>query len=253
VDNALKFTETGSVVVALTSTRTSVTDTAVTVAVSDTGIGMSSQTMAKLFQPFSQGDASSKKRYPGTGLGLSICKQLVELMGGSLSVESHEGSGSTFSFHMSLPVAQPRDRKDDAENSFKIKTGRVSEKPLRPEAHILVAEDNPVNQNVIVRLLRRIGYANFEVVPDGQEAVNKVKGKHFDIVLMDVQMPRMDGLEATKTIRNEIGSDIKIVAMTANALKGDDDKCLQAGMDDYIAKPVSIALLSQKLNQHLRL
>jgi PAS domain S-box-containing protein len=231
--NALKFTEQGSV-----SLRASVSDdgfdSLVRFAVVDTGIGISSDVLPRLFHPFVQADSSTTRRYGGSGLGLAISKRLAEAMGGAIGVESVLGSGSTFWFTTRLartvvsiqPVAQD-----------------ISS-PVRPGASVqgvrlLLAEDNPVNQQVASRMLAKLGYA-VDVVSDGAEAVEALRRAPYDAVLMDCQMPRMDGYAATAAIRQAEGKVHRtpIIAMTAAAMAGDRERCLAAGMDDYVSKPV---------------
>lgn len=258
IDNAVKFTEIGSVTVHVSiGTTESNADNAhnadsakVRVDITDTGIGMSEETVDNLFRPFSQGDTSSRKRYKGTGLGLCICKQLVDLMDGSLTVKSRLGFGSVFTVQLHLPFASELSPGVVTMKKERVQTVRPKLKASRPHANILVAEDNLINQTVILRILRRLGYDNADMAADGEECLRKFARKHYDLILMDVQMPLMDGIETTKAIR-KMGSDIPIVAMTANALKGDDEVCITAGMNDYMSKPLDIRLLASKLEEQL--
>ena len=246
VDNAVKFTGRGSVHVHRVMKKYKET-VDITVSVSDTGIGMSQDTIKKLFRPFAQGDASSRKRYKGTGLGLSICKQLVERMGGTLLiVNSEEGVGSTFRMQLKLPHAECIET--TAAAPLRRKLPPII--PSYPQAEILVAEDNKINQIVILKSLKKLGYSQVDIAVDGVDAVAKFQAKKYDAIIMDIQMPNMDGLDATRSIR-QTGSKIPIIAMTANALKGDDEICVGAGMDDYMAKPIDLRLLSEKLEKYL--
>jgi CheY-like chemotaxis protein len=200
--------------------------------VRDTGIGIPSEKLPLLFQPFSQLDSGLTRRYEGTGLGLAISRRLVEAMGGTLSVESEPGRGSTFHLRVPLELAPAGDQTPGED-------APLPTAPIRP-LRILLAEDNPVNQRLAVVLLEKRGHL-VTVVVNGRQAVAAVERQTFDVVLMDVQMPEMDGLEATRLIRqreSETGRRVPIVAMTASALKGDRERCLEAGMDEHIAKPI---------------
>lgn len=241
VDNAIKFTEHGHVKVDMELVENKHTFVVIRVSVADTGIGIAKEDIPKLFKPFSQLDPSSKKRFKGTGLGLSICKQLIELMHGTIDVESTIGKGSTFSFTLQLKLV--------AENQTATKS-LAHNLPLiaeNPSARILIVEDNFINQNVVKRILNRLGYKNLQVASDGVQALEKFSPGAFDIILMDIQMPNMDGYDATREIR-KLDKKIPIVAMTANALQGDAEKCIAVGMNDYISKPVDFKLLSVILN-----
>jgi PAS domain S-box-containing protein len=253
--NAVKFTERGAVVLEVSRAESASVDTAervelpmgeqrelrVQFRVCDTGIGIAPERLSEIFEPFTQADSSTTRRYGGTGLGLAICRQLVALMGGQIDVSSKVGLGSTFTVLLSLAVAEP-ERWQEASPARALQASLA--RPLR----ILVAEDNSVNQDVTRMMLVRLGY-RAEIVADGAAAVAAVVGNSFDLVLMDVQMPVLDGLEATRRIR-AFGSAIhqpRIVALTANALKGDRERYLVAGMDDYIGKPVHLSTLQATL------
>ncbi|HWQ19608.1 MAG TPA: PAS domain S-box protein [Methanotrichaceae archaeon] len=234
LSNAVKFTEKGEVEVAVTSQALVGGRYKLHFAVRDTGIGIPEDRMDKLFQSFSQVDMSTTRKYGGTGLGLAISKRLVELMDGEIWAESSPGIGSVF--HLTLPV-------DISLDSLpKLKAG-----PSQPstDAHtnmrILMAEDNAVNQKVILQMLRKLGY-RADVAADGIEALKALELQDYDLVLMDIQMPEMDGFETTNEIRKRwpAGKQPRIIALTAYALKGDRERCLEAGMDGYIAKPVKM-------------
>ena len=217
VGNAVKFTEHGgaSVVVSCADPESAIAH--ITFAVRDSGIGISAADQARLFQEFAQVDGSIARRFGGTGLGLAISKRLVEMMGGAISVVSYPGEGATFRFTLPLERAAAADLRIAPDG------GNIELPPL----DILLAEDNPVNQKVALGILGRKGH-RVTVANDGFQAVEAVQRQHFDVVLMDMQMPGMDGLEATRHIRalpDAVGR-IPIVAMTANALKGDDERCL---------------------------
>ncbi|MBB4657928.1 ATP-binding protein [Parvularcula dongshanensis] len=240
VGNAVKFTAQGSIDVRASY---DVEASSLTVSVSDTGIGIPAAALGRLFQPFSQADATMTRRFGGTGLGLAISKQLAELMQGEISVESTEGRGSTF--RLTIPLS-PCDAapSDPAPAQSDHEYGEFG--PLR----ILVAEDNPVNRMVIQALLEA---AQHEVVmaENGAEVVEAVGEEDFDVVLMDMQMPVMDGLEATRLIRSrsDAKSRLPIVAVTANAMVGDADAYLAAGLDDYLSKPVTMQALTHVLGR----
>jgi CheY-like chemotaxis protein len=207
------------------------------VAVRDTGIGIPPEKLTRLFLPFSQVDASTTRRFGGSGLGLVISRRLVEMMGGTVRVESRSGNGSTFEFDFVAGIPA------NAEHLAAI----VLEADLGP-MRILVAEDNPVNQIVTKRMLLRMG-CNPDVVADGAGAVRQVQTAHYDLVLMDVQMPGVGGLEATRRIRSlsTTCSAIPIVALTASATVEDREACLAAGMNDYLSKPLTQETLRRAL------
>ena len=248
LNNAVKFTEAGRIDLSLTVRDAA--DGADTrrlhFAVTDTGIGIADDVKPALFMPFMQADSSVTRKYGGTGLGLAICRKLVELMGGRLWLESEEGAGSRF--HFTAVFGECVD-------------GELSPSPSRRDLsapdvsghRILLAEDNPVNQMVVSKMLGKLGLT-VVAVANGVAAVEAWKGGAFDVVLMDVQMPEMDGYDATMAIRAlEAGSSARtpILALTANAMKGDRERCLAAGMDDHIAKPVLLADLVAALERVL--
>ena len=231
--NALKFTSTGEVVAQIRRIDDASDAESATLefTVRDTGIGMDEAQQQRLFSPFTQADASTTREYGGTGLGLAICRQLVELMDGEISLESKPDVGSTFRFVVSLPISR---------------TETASTKPPTTQSvsdlsgiNVLLVEDNATNQLLAKTMLKKCG-ATCEVASNGKIAVEKLTQGHFDVVLMDCQMPIMDGYEATGLIRTKLRSDVPIVAMTANALQGDRQRCIDAGMDDYITKPLRI-------------
>jgi PAS domain S-box-containing protein len=251
LSNGLKFTEKGSV-----SIEVSVDPLAlpgmIRFAVTDTGIGIAPEATSRLFQSFSQADSSTTRKYGGTGLGLAISKHLAEMMGGSIQVESVPGRGSTFTFSVRLEaIAPPREI-----SSVSVPSPSTVARPL----HFLVAEDNEVNQIVISALLSSAGHTS-QIVGTGKQAVAAVQEKPYDLLLMDCQMPEMDGYEATQTIRQRELADaqsglparhIPIIALTANAVQGDRSLCIQAGMDDYLSKPLDMNLLLAAIARHVR-
>ncbi len=252
VSNAVKFTATGEVAVSVHAEQAEVGRHRLHVSVRDTGIGIAPAQLERLFHPFVQGDASTTRRYGGTGLGLSICKKLCQLLGGDIGVESEPGVGSTFRFTITAGSVEAPDEPVSEASAPRSKKVPPVPKQSAPEAalHILLAEDNVVNQKVALRMLERIGY-RADVVADGQEAVEALYRQRYDVVLMDVQMPQMDGLEATQCVRAELPAERQpyIIALTANAMKGDRERCLDAGMDDYLSKPVKLDALREALTR----
>jgi signal transduction histidine kinase/ActR/RegA family two-component response regulator len=199
--------------------------------VTDTGIGIPPEVRAKLFQPFTQGDASTTRRFGGTGLGLTISKRLAELLGGGTGVESQPGLGSTFWFSVAGRTAES----PEARNKARSRTG------FKCPARILVVEDVAVNRLVAVRLLKKLG-GEVDTAHNGLEAIDAVSSRMYDLVLMDCHMPEMDGFEATRAIRAKGGafSVLPIVALTADVMAEDKERCLAAGMNDYLAKPIQV-------------
>ncbi|KHO00405.1 CheY-like superfamily [Metarhizium album ARSEF 1941] len=266
IDNAAKFTSAGYISVSCSVREETDTAYSILTEVADSGIGVKTSDAKKLFQPFMQSEVSIKKRFQGTGLGLSIAKSLAVLMGGDLGYRPNsECRGSVFWFAVRLDKAaaaaaaaattasEPQEAADKTplpamagnKNSAAV-LDRLKE--VGATTRILVAEDNIINQKVLVGMLQSFGLKNIAVAPDGAQAVSALTGSpdKFDLVMMDVSMPVMDGFEATAHIRR-LGSHVPILAMTANALRGYKEKCMQSGMDDYVPKPVSRNLLLQKL------
>jgi PAS domain S-box-containing protein len=239
--NATKFTDHGGITVRVQKVTEPGQADLIKVAVEDTGIGIAPDKQALVFDPFQQVDGSSTRRQVGTGLGLTISARLVKLMGGNIGLQSELGSGSTFTFVVPLVPADPTFVPGQRVPGALIATKGPAVLPLR----ILLAEDNQVNQKVISGLLKRDRH-DVVVVSDGQEAVDAVRERAFDVVLMDVQMPVMDGFAATAAIREierQSGRRTSVVALTANAMKGDEEKCLAAGMDAYLSKPIMLPAL----------
>jgi PAS domain S-box-containing protein len=234
--NAVKFTESGQVVVAAQQSEAARSGcVALTFSISDTGIGMSPEQVARVFEPFSQADSSTTRHYGGTGLGLSIVTRLLGLMGASLSVESAPGKGTRCSFTLELGLSgEPSAAQDGA--PAELWGARLTR--IRG-ARVLVAEDNRINQQVLCEILQRVGL-EVEVVDNGRLAVAAIKaGSRYDLVFMDVQMPEMDGYQATRLIRElKDAGELPIVAMTAHAMVGEREQCLDCGMNDHVAKPI---------------
>ncbi|MCF7544762.1 response regulator [Pseudomonas sp. P2647] len=243
IGNALKFTEFGSVRVEAGFTLADPHHVLFTCAVRDSGIGISPDLLESMFDAFQQADNSISRRYGGTGLGLPIARNLAERMGGSLQAQSREGLGSVFQLQISLqrvqqPVIEPA-------------SGAVDELPQSRDACVLLVEDNPVNRTVVEAMLRSLGL-QVSVAADGAEAVNMASLESFALILMDCRLPVMDGYEATRRIRLLPGlATLPIIALTANAQHGDRDICLQAGMNDYLAKPFKRTDLQQVLQRWL--
>jgi signal transduction histidine kinase/CheY-like chemotaxis protein len=243
LSNAIKFTPLGSIT--LTARPLQIADNVANIRfeVEDTGVGISPTAQTKLFRPFSQADSSLTRQYSGTGLGLAICKSIVEVMGGSIGLKSQVGEGSVFWFDLPMPLAAPPPE---------VSTNAVdSERAAVSPERILVVEDNPINVKVITGLAKKLGYQS-DVAVNGQEALRLWEANEYLAILMDCQMPLLDGYEATREIRRrENGVHIPIVGVTAHAMAGDRQRCLDAGMDEYVTKPVSLASLHTALERAL--
>jgi CheY-like chemotaxis protein len=211
--------------------------------VSDTGIGVDPKVQSRLFHPFTQADGTTTRKYGGTGLGLAICKQLVELMQGQIGMQNRPTGGAAFWFSARLAkqVSNTAPAPSDSPATSSNSPAPIPPHPLR----ILVAEDNIVNQQVALRLLQKMGH-RVDAVANGEEAVEAASRVGYDVIFMDCQMPEMDGYEATRQLRLR-GSEIRIIALTANAMQGDREKCLAAGMDEYLSKPVRVHDLERVL------
>jgi len=241
IGNAIKFTERGSVSIGVQCEAGRERGVILHFTIQDTGVGIPPDRHKLIFEPFRQGDGSTSRRYGGTGLGLAICARLVRMMGGRIWLESESGMGSAFHFTALLQTCGA----DQGMTNLAQAVTEETERPPERKIAILLAEDNPVNQKVAVRLLERRGHS-VTVVGNGREAVAVAAARPFDIILMDVQMPEMDGLEAAQRIREAqrlSGVYVPIVAMTACAMAGDREKCLDAGMDGYVTKPIDRAEL----------
>ena len=252
LSNAIKFTETGRVVV-----RACADETSVHIEVDDTGVGIDAAFLPHLFDEFKQESTGLTRSHEGAGLGLAITKRLVALMKGRIAVQSTKGQGTRFT--LSFPRAQASTRaKNLREQHGKVPHSASSPRDPRPgqrePLQILVAEDNVVNQKVILRLLERLGHTA-DVVADGLGVLTALGRARYDVILMDVQMPEMNGLEATRQIctRYDAAARPRIIAVTANAMAGDRERCLDAGMDDYLSKPVQLDDLEKVLRQCLPL
>ncbi|RFU34604.1 hypothetical protein B7463_g1753, partial [Scytalidium lignicola] len=275
VGNSLKFTEQGSITIGAKVESETPDTIGLTCWVEDTGIGIPPQQLAKLFKPFSQADASTARKYGGSGLGLSICKSLIEsMMGGKIRLESVEGVGTKAWFTVTFQKANSETLAGDSQRIPEQQTTKQVEpsKELstvpytflahipREQLRICIAEDNPINQKIAIQFMEKLGFKNVDAYDNGLEAVEGLRkkameGKHYHIILMDVQMPVLDGYEATKLLRRdpiEAVRRILVIAMTASAIQGDREKCLESGMNDYLAKPVRSGVLQKKLDQYLQ-
>ncbi len=242
VGNAVKFSEHGDIELEMLGEETA-GQVRLTVRVRDAGIGMAEATRAHLFEPFKQADSSMSRRYGGSGLGLAISQKLVQGMGGRISAQSALGQGSLFEFTLALPLAKER----NTALPFAVSTTL----PRHFDARILVVEDDVINQRVIALMLQRLGL-QCQVVPDGQSGLNALQAGEWDLVLMDCQLPGIDGLETTRRARLMLGDrELPIVALTANARAEDRAACLAAGMDDFLAKPVRSDVLQTCLARWL--
>jgi CheY-like chemotaxis protein/anti-sigma regulatory factor (Ser/Thr protein kinase) len=244
LSNAIKFSNAGSVYLRVDKLAQNARECVLRFQVIDQGVGISEAQQSRLFRPYSQANQSIAREFGGTGLGLSICKRLVELMGGSISVTSSPGKGSTFSFTVKAQLVQPAGSEAMVVTTPQEPVELVKTKPFR----ILLVEDNHINQKVASVMLTKLGY-EVDVANNGVEALDAIGSQTYDLVLMDCFMPGMDGFEATRRIRESGASvaQIPIIAMTANAFQKDKENCLNAGMSDYLSKPVRQPELKAKL------
>lgn len=253
VGNAIKFTPEGSVKLHIRKDTEDERFATLRFQVSDTGIGIPADKLGKIFEPFTQADSSTTRKFGGTGLGLTICKRLAELMGGTIGAESHEGKGSTFWFTVAL------EKLDESEHvapppisatSLNVEIPATGNRP-----RLLLAEDDPLAQQLVVAILSRHGY-DIDVAGNGREALLALQNNDYALILMDGMMPVMNGYEATAIIRDPSSPvrqhDIPVIALTGNAMREDRDRCLAAGMNDYLLKPFSMKNLLAKLDEYLK-
>jgi two-component system, sensor histidine kinase len=232
IGNAIKFTDNGYVAVKVYATSNVDGIQQVTFHISDSGIGISDEALSQLFKPFTQVNTTALRKYGGTGLGLSICKKLVDMMGGNIWVKSKVKEGSVFSFSIPFPVVE---NVAVAENVPQNKPAAKNK-----ELRILLAEDNKMNQVIASRIFKKIGYP-IDIAENGIMALEMLEKKEYDLVFMDIQMPEMDGLQATRHIADKYGEKAPpIVAMTANVLSENEVECREAGMKDFLSKPFTI-------------
>jgi signal transduction histidine kinase/AmiR/NasT family two-component response regulator/HPt (histidine-containing phosphotransfer) domain-containing protein len=248
VNNAIKFTEKGYVhLTASSEDRNS--QPHIRFDVEDTGIGIPLEMQQEVFKSFTQADGGTSRKYGGTGLGLAITKYLADLLGGEITLTSKEGKGSLFSLVIPVCMGMTRQPTLDVNNGYPVSTGNEAKEPSELSGHILIAEDVETNRKLVNFLLKRMGLET-TTVTDGKEAVQKALEHGYDLILMDIQMPCMNGYEATKALR-KAGIQTPIIALTAYAMKGDDQKCIEAGCDDYLPKPVDRQQLLEKLRKFL--
>ncbi|MGH8746138.1 MAG: PAS domain S-box protein [Burkholderiales bacterium] len=262
VSNAIKFTENGGVeIIATLAERANGCDV-VRFSVIDTGIGIPGDAQAQLFQPFVQAAVDTARRFGGTGLGLAICRRLADMMEGAIAMQSEVGKGTTMTLTLTLPIADARElpRADPAGDEVAALLASRRHAPGVASARkegtlVLIAEDHPTNRNLLTRLLGLLGYAA-EAAENGREAFEKWKSARYGAILTDCNMPDMDGYELVRAIRageSGGGSRIPIIACTANALAGEADRCIEAGMDDFVAKPIELAALARAMDRWLPL
>lgn len=248
VGNAIKFTEQGEVKVSTKILAEDEGNITIEFFVQDTGIGIPADKLSSIFESFTQASSSTTRKYGGTGLGLTITKQLIELQGGKIHIESTPGSGSTFSFYLKI-------KKGNQQYRIPKENIGVTVSHELSGVHILLVEDNLMNQKVAVKTLARQG-AEVDIANNGKEAIIQLNKKEYNIILMDIQMPEMDGFDTTKYIRNEMGAQfdkIPIIAMTASALASEKNKCLSIGMNDYLSKPFVAKDLFDKIKLQLQI
>ena len=245
VSNAIKFTEHGSVTIRLGGHENAQGQFEVRIAVEDTGIGVPKDKQAQVFEKFQQADASTSRKYGGTGLGLAITKNIVRLMDGVIAIDSEEGKGTTMTVTFTAAIAQIEDEQD--------KTDILKTITLNTDAAVLIVDDHPINLLFMRNMMTRMGFNRCEEVSSGRQAIDLCHSKHYDIIIMDCQMPDMDGFETAAHIRElQNGKDRSvIIAATADAMKGAAEKCLTAGMDAYISKPIEKDKLCAILHRYI--
>jgi len=240
--NALKFSEKGLLKVCVSAASADEHSIRLKFQVADEGIGIKNEKLERIFDRFNQVDDSITRNYGGTGLGLSIVKDLLEIQKGTIQVESKEGAGTTFIFEIPYLISEHQAEDESVRNKI------PETEWIKRAVHILIVDDNVMNQDLMANVLDYWGFT-FEIASNGKEAVEYVKANHFDLILMDIQMPEMDGYSATVQIRKELKSEIPIIAMTAHAMSGEREKCITLGMNDYISKPVNEQELLQLIDK----
>jgi CheY-like chemotaxis protein len=239
LSNAVKFTERGGVGIDLAARESSADRVMLRIAVTDSGIGIPADRLERLFRPFSQVDSSTTRRFGGTGLGLAISRRLAELMGGTIDVETADGEGSTFTLHVSFARAEA----PVAATLAPVVAGQ-----LAGALRVILAEDNPVNQIVQLRMLRQLGY-DADVAATGVDLLDSFRKAEYDVVLLDVQMPVMDGIEAARQLRHRGFKRARLIALTADVTSETRRACLDAGIDEFLSKPVQIDELADVLSR----
>jgi signal transduction histidine kinase len=272
VNNSLKFTENGSITIGAKTEWETSHAAHLTFWIKDTGVGIPSHQLHKLFKPFTQADSSTARKYGGTGLGLSICKSLVESMGGTIKLESTENVGTCVSFSLTLPKAKLEASAGDNQNELGDLDASAPEERVTPgyvnlsgiphiQLRVCVVEDNAINQKVVLQFLKKLAFRDFDAYDNGSAAVEAIRkraeeGRPYHVILMDIQMPLLDGYEATKLLRNDSLDAVRgalIIALTASAVQGDREKCLAVGMNDYLAKPIRLGALKKKFSQYMQI
>ena len=243
LNNAIKFTDVGGVRLCVEVTKEEKDKVKLKIKIIDSGIGIAKEKQATIFERFQQAEAETTRRFGGTGLGLSIVKQLVDLQGGRLTLQSETGKGTEFIIDIEYKLPDEEKMLSEALAAAEINTVSLN------EIKVLIAEDNPMNQQLIRHLMKNWSI-NHSIVNNGAEAVEALKKEKFSLILMDIQMPEMDGYTATGVIRNELNLRIPIVAMTAHAMTGEKEKCMQFGMNDYISKPLKETILYNIIAQY---
>ena len=246
ITNAIKFTEAGAVTIETKLVQKTNNEVWIAFSVRDTGIGITESQMGLIFEPFMQAHVAITRTHGGTGLGLSICRELITMMGGELKVESVSGKGSSFSFELPFAISSSKLNQSTVAQDLNYQS--------LGNRYVLVAEDVELNQYLVRHIMESWGFT-VDVVSNGRDAVNKIQENNYDLVLMDIQMPEMDGMEATRAIRqlsDPVKAAIPIVALTANALKGDSEKYLAAGMNDFLPKPFNEQKLFQVISNNLK-
>lgn len=253
VGNAIKFTEEGSITVKCELIKKQNDSVLLKFWIIDTGIGISEGNQRKLFLEYSQAEQSTSRKFGGTGLGLSISKQLVELMGGRVGFESKLGGGTSFWFTLNYTLPD-KPLESQSSDSQDVDSQASVDKAIIQKAHVLLVEDNPINQMVAKAMLIKLG-CSVDVAVNGQQAIEMLSHSFYDLVFMDMQMPVMDGLEATRILRSKDSSkrnqQIPIVAMTANALADSRKQCQEVGMNDFLTKPVKKSSVLEILERYL--
>ena len=244
VTNAIKFTQDGGVYLRATAIKKETEIVTIEFLVRDTGIGIPTEKQANIFDRFEQAEASTTRRFGGTGLGLSIVKNLVELQKGTITLFSQEGIGSSFTIELPYKITKEQVVRTE------LKKTSLNLTNMKTESKILIAEDNPMNQRLIKHLMKNWNF-NFDLVFNGSQALEALRKQHYDLVLMDIQMPEMDGYTSTAYIRSELKSKVPIIAMTAHAMEGEKEKCIKAGMDDYCSKPINEEKLFEMIQKYL--